>query len=94
MNNLLKSSEEHTLFIASSSDLEAAVRNVLSELLDQRQEEHKDLRISRKAACARLGKDMSTLRRWEKQHMLHPIFIGKCVYYSEHEIELIEQGKR
>ena len=94
MTDLFKLSEERTLLILSASDLESAVRNVLSELLDQRQEEQKDLRISRKAACERLGKDLSTLRRWEKQHMLHPIFIGKCVYYSEHEIELIEQGKR
>lgn len=94
MHNLLKFCEEHTLFIASASDLETAVRNVLSELLDKREEESKDARISRKAACARLGKDMSTLRRWEKMHMLHPIYIGKCVYYSEHEVELIEAGKR
>ena len=83
---------EQTLLIASASDLETAVRNVLSELLDKRQEERKDRRITRKAACVRLGKDLSTLRRWEKQHMLHPIHIGKCVYYSEREIQSIEEG--
>ena len=85
---------EQPLFIASTSDLETAVRTVLTELLDKREEESKDVRISRKAASARLGKDVSTLRRWEKQHMLHPICIGKAVYYMESEVKLIEEGKQ
>lgn len=94
MSDFFNSPEGHGLFIASASDLETAVRTVLSELLDKREDESKDVRITRKAACARLGKDVSTLRRWEKQHMLHPVYIGSSVYYMQSEVKLIEEGKK
>ena len=83
--------EERTVLLASASDLETAIRNVLSELLEKREESAKDRRISRKEACKRLGKSISTMHRWEQQHMLHPIYIGNQVYYAESEINLIEE---
>ena len=94
MQNQSLFSEEKTLLITTVPQLEQAFRSVLSELLDSREEESKDRRITRKETCKRLGKDVSTIRRWEKQHMLHPIYIGKCVCYAESEIKAIEEGIR
>lgn len=93
MENLFKSCEERTLLITTAPELETAIRNVLSQLLDEREEKSKDARISRKAASKRLGKDVTTLIRWEKAHYITPIYIGKSVYYSERQIKDIEGGR-
>lgn len=92
--------KESTLLVTSVPELEAAFRNVLSQLLDEREQERlaheearRSARISRAAACKRLNKDASTLFRWERSGMLHPIHIGRNVFYPESEIINIEEGR-
>ena len=94
MTEFINSDDKRTLLITTAPELETAIRNVLSELLDEREEKSKDARISRKEASRRLGKDVTTLIRWEKAHYITPIYIGKSVYYSEREIIDLEQGRR
>ena len=55
--------------------------------------ENNDARISRAAACKRLGKTPSSLYRWEQAAKLHPIKIGRSTYYMEREIIDIEEGR-
>ena len=85
--------ERKIQIVLDQQELEEAFRNVLSELLDEREEKTKDARISRKEASKRLGKDVTTLIRWEKAHYITPIYIGKSVYYSERQIKDIEEGR-
>ncbi len=93
-------SSEHHLVVISSADLENAFRRVLSDVLDQKEQERiareeaqKNAKINRNVASERLKKDLSTLYRWEKAGMLHPIKVGRTVYYLEAEIRNIEQGR-
>ena len=80
--------------VTTAPDLETAIWNVLSRFFAAQAEENKDAKISRKAASERLHKDLSTLYRWERAGMLHPIKIGRSVYYKESEIINIEEGRR
>lgn len=81
-------------------DLEEVVRSVVSEIIARFEQERKaqeeakhDAKILRSVASERLNKDLSTLYRWEKAGMLHPIKIGRSVYYRESEIKGIEEGR-
>lgn len=92
---------EHTLLVTTVPELETAFRNVLSQLLDQREQERLSreekrlaTKLSRGATAKRLQKDLSTLYRWEQAGLLHPIRIGRSVYYLESEIQMIEEGRR
>ena len=100
MEQNISSINEHTLLVVSAPDLEIAVWNVVSKLLDQKEqerrlqeEERRATKITRNVASERLNKDLSTLYRWEKAGMLHPIKVGRTVYYLETEIKNIEQGR-
>lgn len=100
MEEIFTPSSEHHLLVVSSADLEQAVRNVLSELLAEQEirrkaeeEERRATRISRAEASKRLRKDWTTLYRWERAGMLHPIKVGRTVYYREAEIRKIEEGR-
>lgn len=99
MEEIFTPSSEHRLLVVSQPDLELVVRNVLSELLEEQdrrrqaeEEARRATKITRAAACERLNKDWTTLYRWEKAGMLHPIHIGRTVYYRESEIRKIEEG--
>lgn len=94
MTNLLKFSEEHTLLLLNASDLETAVRNVVSDLLAEKQEANADVKVSRTATAKRLHKTPMTLTRWEKAGKIHPIKVGRSIYYMESEVKLIEDGKK
>ena len=93
--------EQRTIqLVVSREDLEEIVRTVVSEVLDLKEQERQaleeakhDVRIIRTAAAERLHKDLSTLYRWEKAGMLHPIKIGRTVYYRESELKGIEDGR-
>lgn len=92
---------EHTLIVVSAPDFEKAVWNVVSKVLDQREQERQAreekrlaTKLTRGATAKRLQKDLSTLYRWEQAGLLHPIRIGRSVYYLESEIEMIEEGRR
>lgn len=94
MTNLLKFSEEHTLLLLNASDLETAVRNVVSDLLAEKQEANADVKVSRTATAKRLHKTPMTLTRWGKAGKIHPIKVGRSIYYMESEVKLIEDGKK
>lgn len=91
MNSILTT--EHQLLICAVPDLELAIRNVLSDMLAERETEKKDARITRAAAAKRLNKDFSTLNRWARAGMIHPIKVGRTVYFKESEIIAIEEGR-
>lgn len=85
--------EKKTLLITTAPELEIAFRNVLSEFLAEKAKENNVAKISRAAACKRLGKTPSSLYRWEQAAKLHPIKIGRSTYYMEREIIDIEEGR-
>lgn len=82
------------MLVATVPDLEAAIRNVVSELLAEKQESDADEKVSRTATAKRLHKTPMTLTRWEQAGKIHPIRVGRTIYYSEKEVRAIEQGKR
>lgn len=82
------------MLIATVPDLETAIRNVVSELLAERQEATADVKVSRAATAKRLHKTPMTLTRWEQAGKIHPIKIGRTIYYMESEVKLIEAGKK
>lgn len=94
MKDLLTLSEERTLLLVSAPDLETAIRNVLSELLAEKREADTDVKVSRTSTAKRLHKTPMTLTRWEQAGKIHPIRVGRTIYYSEKEVRAIEQGKR
>lgn len=94
MTSLFKANDERTLLIATVPDLETAIRNVVSELLAERQEATADVKVSRAATAKRLHKTPMTLTRWEQAGKIHPIKIGRTIYYMESEVKLIEAGKK
>ena len=81
------------MLITTAPELETAFRNVLSDFLAEKAKENNDAKISRAAACKRLGKTPSSLYRWEQAAKLHPIKIGRSTYYMEREIIDIEEGR-
>ena len=94
MKTLFEANDERTLLVTTVPELEQAFRNVLSELLAEKAEADNDEKISRSEACKRLGKEVTTLKRWEKSGKVHPIKIGRTVFYMEREIKAIGEGRR
>lgn len=93
MNDLFKFSEERKLLILSSSDLEIAIRNVVTELFQKKEEEKTNARLTRKAVRERLNVDNSTLWRWDKTGYLRAIHVGRAVYYLESDVKNLEEGR-
>lgn len=85
---------QDVLIVLTASDLETVVRNVVSELLAEKQEANADVKVSRTATAKRLHKTPMTLTRWEKAGKIHPIKVGRSIYYMESEVKLIEAGKK
>ncbi len=94
MNEFFQTNDERTLFMASVTDMETAIRNVVSDYLAERQEATDDVKVSRAATAKRLHKTPMTLTRWEKAGKIHPIRIGRSIYYAEAEVKRIEEGKQ
>ena len=94
MKEQLKANNERTLLVATVPDLETAIRNVVTELLAERQEAIEDVKVSRVATAKRLHKTPLTLTRWERAGKIHPIKIGRSIYYMESEVRLIEAGEK
>lgn len=91
---LSRAGTQDVLIVLSASDLETVIRNVVSELLAERQEATADVKVSRAATAKRLHKTPMTLTRWEQAGKIHPIKIGRSIYYMESEVKLIEAGKK
>lgn len=73
-------------------DIMDALRIVIKEYLG----EHKTPRtvlVTRAQAAERLGVDLSTLYRWEKDGYLPAVRIGRKVFYEEDLIRAMEEGK-
>lgn len=85
---------EQVQIVISASELELAFRNVLSDLLAKKQEADADEKVSRTMACKRLRKTPMTLTRWEQAGKIHPIRVGRSIFYSEKEIKAIEEGRK
>lgn len=101
MNYINDNNQQNIQFVLKRDDLEEVVRTVVSELLDEREQERQAreqlrlaTKVARGATAKRLHKDLSTLYRWEQAGLLHPIRIGRSVYYLESEIQMIEEGRR
>jgi predicted DNA-binding transcriptional regulator AlpA len=93
--------EQRTIqLVVNRDDLKELVQEAVSQVIARFEQERKaqeeakhDAKILRSVASERLNKDLSTLYRWEKAGMLHPIKIGRSVYYRESEIKGIEEGR-
>ena len=82
-----------TIYILSASELEEAFRRIAAQVEAEREKELKGAKISRKAAAKRLGKDTSTLWRWDKSGYLKAHHQGASVFYWEADVRKIENGE-
>lgn len=94
MESNFQTSDERTLLVTTVPDLEIAIRNVVSEFLAERQEETSNVKVSRAATAKRLRKTPMTLTRWEKAGKIHPVRVGRSIYYLESEVQRLEEGKQ
>ena len=93
---------EHTFVFTSSRELKQAFREIIDELLDEREEQRlqeelelNQTEIPKSEACRRLHRDGSTLYRWEKRGQLHPIkHDDGRVFYKLKEIVRLEAELR
>lgn len=79
--------------VLSASELEQALRNVLSDLLARQEEQKQDSLVARNVVNERLHVDNSTLWRWDKTGYLKAIRIGRAVYYKESDVKRLEGGR-
>lgn len=86
--------EHEELIIKSSSDLEAAFRAVLEDVLSGKAEdkEKEKVMITRCEASKRLNVDRSTLWRWDKMGYLKAHRRGRAVLYLEKDVEELVRG--
>ena len=82
-----------TIYILTASDLEEAFRRIAAQVEAERERKLKGEKISRKAVARRLGKDTSTLWRWNKSGYLKAYHQGATVFYWEADIRKIENGE-
>ncbi len=82
-----------TIYVLTASDLEEAFRRIADQVHAEREQELKGTKISRKAAARRLGKDTSTLWRWDKSGYLKAYHQGALVFYWEADVRKIENGE-
>ena len=83
-----------TVYILTASDLEEAFRKIVAQMEVEKQKEQKGARLSRKTVSERLGKDTSTLWRWNKSGYLKSYHQGASVFYWEADVKKIENGER
>ena len=91
--NLTGIGKPETVFILTASDLEEAFRRIAAQLEAEREKEQKGAKLSRKAVSERLGKDMSTLWRWNKCGYLKAHHAGASVFYWEADVRKIENDE-
>ena len=81
------------VLVVSASDLENTMRTIIAEVLKEKEESEKDVRLRRDAVCKRLDVNNSTLWRWDKIGYLKAIHQGRKVYYYESDVKRIENGE-
>ena len=92
-NKLLDSNAQGTFVIVDLEVLKEAFTLWAAEnLATQREREESDTLVSAKDVSKRLGKDMSTLHRWNKNGYLKFVKVGGINYYHERDVREIEKG--
>lgn len=77
----------------SAADLERILRNLVNDLISEREEVKKETYISANQVSNLLGVSKSTLWRWEKENYLVPVRVGNKLRYKESEVKLLMEGK-
>lgn len=77
----------------SASELERILRNLVNDLISEREEVKKETYISANQVSNLLGVSKSTLWRWEKENYLVPVRVGNKLRYKESEVKQLMEGK-
>ena len=77
------------MYIISAADLERILRNLVNDLISEREEVKKETYISANQVSNLLGVSKSTLWRWEKENYLVPVRVGNKLRYKESEVKLL-----
>ena len=93
MNNIFDTEDERVVLFIPKTELMDAFRSVVDELLSKKEEQKKDVLLSRKAVSERLKVDYTTLWRWDKEKFLEATRIGKACFYKEQDVIAIEEGR-
>ena len=81
------------MYMISAADLERILRNLVNDLISEREEVKKETYISANQVSNLLGVSKSTLWRWEKENYLVPVRVGNKLRYKESEVKLLMEGK-
>lgn len=81
------------MYMISAADLERILRNLVNDLISEREEVKKETYISANQVSNLLGVSKSTLWRWEKENYLVPVRIGNKLRYKESEVKQLMEGK-
>ena len=79
--------------MVSAVDLEHILRNLINDLISEREEVQKETYISASQVSTLLGVSKSTLWRWEKESYLVPVRVGNKLRYRESEVKQLMEGK-
>ena len=77
----------------SAADLERILRNLVNDLISEREEVKKETYISANQVSNLLEVSKSTLWRWEKENYLVPVRVGNKLRYKESEVKQLMEGK-
>ena len=77
----------------SAADLERILRNLVNDLISEREEVKKETYISANQVSNLLGVSKSTLWRWEKENYLVPVRVGNKLRSKESEVKQLMEGK-
>ena len=91
--NLAGIGKPETVYILTATNLVEAFSIIAAQVAAEREKEQKGAKLSRKAVSERLGKDMSTLWRWNKCGYLKAHHEGASVIYWEADVRKIENGE-
>ena len=81
------------MYMISAADLERILRNLVNDLISEREEVKKETYISASQVSNLLGVSKSTLWRWEKENYLVPVRVGNKLRYKESEVKQLMEGK-
>ena len=84
---------ETVMYMISAADLERILRNLVNDLISEREEVKKETYISANQVSNLLGVSKSTLWRWEKENYLVPVRVGNKLRYKESEVKQLMEGK-
>lgn len=76
------------IYQISKEDLESIVFSMVAKFTNEiaQEKEDKETLLSVSSTCAMLGVNRSTLWRWEKEHYLTPLAVGKKKLYRKQDI--------